>query len=235
MSSRTLGRVAALYRYPVKSMAAEPLDKVEVGWNGFAGDRRWAFVRAGMERSGFPWLTIRENPAMWRYEPRFADPSQPEKSETLVRTPSGDEYDVIDPALAMELDHGARVMKQGRGVFDTMPLSLITLQTIRALGATLGSELDPRRFRPNLLIESLDGGDAPEDSWAGLVLHIGGMAMRVDKRDKRCVVVNVDPEAGDRDPSVLRLIAKERESCLGVYGTTVIPGMVRVGDEVTTK
>jgi MOSC N-terminal beta barrel domain len=55
-----VGRVAALWRYPVKSMAAEALDDAEVSWHGFAGDRRSAFIRDGQVRSGFPWLTIRD-------------------------------------------------------------------------------------------------------------------------------------------------------------------------------
>src|SRR5215216_4816472 len=121
--AREVGRVAALFRYPVKSMGAESLDAIDVGWNGFAGDRRWAFVRDGLERSGFPWLTIRERPEMWHYQPRFADANDPEKSVTLVCSPNGDEYDVVDPLLADELGHGARVIRQSRGIFDTMPLS----------------------------------------------------------------------------------------------------------------
>jgi len=39
----TVGRVVGLWRYPVKSMAAEPLGAANVGWHGLAGDRRWAF------------------------------------------------------------------------------------------------------------------------------------------------------------------------------------------------
>jgi len=31
-----VGRVAALWRYPVKSMAAEELDGAEVSWHGLA-------------------------------------------------------------------------------------------------------------------------------------------------------------------------------------------------------
>ena len=235
MKARTVGRVAMLYRYPVKSMAAESLASVEAAWNGLAGDRRWAFVREGLERSGFPWLTIRERPEMWHYQPRFADPSNPDKSDTLVRTPSGKEYDVIDPELARQLGHGARVIRQGRGIFDTLPLSLITTQTVAAIGASVGSTLEARRFRPNLVIEASDGGDSPEDSWVGDVLRIGGMRMRIDKRDKRCVVVNVNPATIEKDPSVLRTIAQERQSCLGVYGTTVEPGVVSIGDEVALE
>ena len=66
MAAREVGRVAGLWRYPVKSMAAEALERADVGWHGLDGDRRWAFIREGMVRSGFPWLTIRENPRMWR-------------------------------------------------------------------------------------------------------------------------------------------------------------------------
>jgi uncharacterized protein len=58
------------------------------------------------------------------------------------------------------------------------------------------------------------------------------MRMRVDQRDERCVVVNVDPVTTERDPAVLRAIADERQACLGVYGSTVQPGRVAVGDAV---
>jgi hypothetical protein len=45
-------------------------------------------------------------------------------------------------------------------------------------------------------------------------------------------MVNIDPETDDRDPEVLRTIARERDACLGVYGSTVRPGRVAVGDPV---
>src|SRR4051812_37152174 len=92
-----VGRVVALWRYPVKSMGAEELEAADVSWHGIAGDRRWAFVREGLERSGFPWLTIRERAEMWHYRPSFADPGRPNESKTLVHTPSGEELDVVDP------------------------------------------------------------------------------------------------------------------------------------------
>ena len=224
-----VGRVVELWRYPVKSMAGESLSDVDVSWHGLDGDRRWAFVRAGVEHSGFPWLTIRERSDMWHYRPRFADPSRPNDSRTIVTTPGGAELDVADPALRAELGHGARLIKQSRGVFDALPLSLISTGTIAAIGDCLGAELEPRRFRPNLVVEA----DAfVEDDWVGRVLRIGGIRMRVDERDPRCVVVNVDPATAERDARVLRAIARARDSCLGVYGSTVEPGRVAVGDAV---
>ncbi len=214
-------------------MASETLQSVNVGWHGFAGDRRWAFVRGGMERSDFPWLTIRERPEMWQYRPRFVEPDRPDSSVTMVRTPSGQELEVVDEALAAELGAGAKVIKQGRGVFDTFPLSLISTQTIAGLESYVAAELIPLRFRPNLLVDAGDGSGAfPEDAWVGATLRISDMRMRVDKRDKRCVVINVDPATTSKNPQVLRAVAEERQACLGVYGSTVQPGTITVGDSV---
>ncbi len=226
-----VGRVAGVWRYPVKSMAAEQLDEVEVSWQGLAGDRRWAFIRDGQVRSGFPWLTIRERPEMARYHPRFAEPDRPDASVTLVRTPSGGELDVASPALAAELGAGVRVIKQSRGVFDTMPLSLLSTQTLACLGRLVGTDLVAGRFRPNLLVDA-PGRDFPEDGWVGRVLRIGGMRMRVDQRDSRCVMVTIDPVTLLRNPAILRVIAQERDARTGVYGSTVEPGRVTAGDLV---
>ena len=194
-SGRTVGRVTGLWRYPVKSMGAEVLAEAEVSWNGLAGDRRWAFIRDGMARSGFPWLTIRQRPEMGRFRPSFVDPDRPDASRTTVLTPSGERFDVADPALA-------------------------------------GVELDALRFRPNLLIEASGEEAFPEDAWVGCVLQVGGMRMRIDRRDKRCVMVNIDPLTLNRNPAVLRAIVRERGACLGVYGSTTQPGRVLVGDPV---
>jgi len=231
---RTVGRVAALFRYPVKSMAAEPLSDVEIGWHGFVGDRRWGFIRPGMEESGFPWLTIREHPGMWQYQPSFVEPGRPDSSPTRVRTPSGEDRDVVDPVLAAELGEGVRPIRQKRGVFDTAPLSLLTTRAVANIAAEVGSPLDIQRFRPNLVVEVYDDipDRFPEDGWIGTVVRVGDAVVRVDQRDRRCVMVNVDPTTTGIDGTVLRTIAHEREGYLGVYGNVVTPGRVAVGDPV---
>ena len=227
--------MVALWRYPVKSMAAEPLDSVDLSWHGFAGDRRWAFIRDGVARSGFPWLTIREKPEMRHYRPSFSEPDRLDASPMLVQTPGGREFDVIDGELAAELGPGVRVIRQNVGIFDTFPLSLISTQTIKSLGSLVGSELHPQRFRPNLLIHATGDASFPEDSWVGSVLQIGGIRMRVDKRDHRCVMVNIDPSSTESNPAVLKAIARERNSYLGVYGSTVEPGRIAVGDRAVIE
>src|SRR5689334_4086923 len=109
-----VGRVVALRRYPVKSMAPEELDGAEVSWHGLAGDRRWAFVRDGQVRSGFPWLTIRERAEMARYRPFYTERARPNASATLVRTPSGGELDVAAPALVADHADPGRPGPAGR-------------------------------------------------------------------------------------------------------------------------
>lgn len=230
-----VGTLVGLWRYPVKSMAAEPLAEAEVGWHGLAGDRRWAFIRPGAERSGFPWLTLRERETMRRFTPVFADPGRPNSSTTSVRTPAGEELDVTSAELAARLGNGVRVIKQDRGVFDTLPVSLISTRTIADVERLTGRQLEAQRFRPNLLVEAVGDGAFPEEAWLGATLRIGTMRMRVDARDKRCVIVTMDPAGGARDPAILRELASRREGCAGVYGTTVAPGRVAVGDAVVLE
>jgi uncharacterized protein YcbX len=233
--SSPVGRVVGLWRYPVKSMAAEPLAEADVSWNGLAGDRRWAFIRNGVVHSGFPWLTLRERGDMGHYRPSLAEPARPDRSPVIVQTPSGATFDVGDPALRAELGSEVRVIKQDRGIFDTMPLSLITTQTISRLGGIVGMELDVRRFRPNILVDSVDPTPFAEDTWVGRVLRIGDLRMRIDKRDGRCVVITIDPLTTERSPAILRAVARDREGCLGVYGSVVEPGRIAVDDPVLVE
>jgi uncharacterized protein len=232
-NARPVGRVVGLWRYPVKSMGAEALAQVDVSWHGFIGDRRWAFIRNDVPQSGFPWLTLRERGDMSHYRPSFVEPDRPDKSATVVRTPSGAIFDVADPALRSELcPAGLRVIRQDRGIFDTFPLSLITTQTIARLREMVGAGLDVQRFRPNILVEAADEAPFSEDLWVGCVLRIGGMRMRADKRDGRCVVITIDPVTTERNPAILRTVAQDRQGCLGIYGSTVEPGRLAVNDPV---
>jgi uncharacterized protein len=228
-----VGRVVGLWRYPVKSMAGEPLAEVEVSWHGFAGDRRWAFIREGVTQSGFPWLTLREREDMSHYLPSFVDPARPDQSPVIVRAPSGAKYDVMNTALAAELHPlGARVIKQNRGIFDAFPLSVITTQTIAWLGEQFGARLDVQRFRPNIVIEAADPAPFIEDGWLGCILRVGDLTARIDKRDARCAVITIDPSTTERNPAILRTVTRDRGGSLGVYGSTVRPGRIALNDPV---
>lgn len=234
---RTVGRVVGLWRYPVKAMASEALPAAAVDRDGLVGDRRWAFVRAGSEDSSFPWLTLRQRPDLHLYRPEHDDPSRPDTSTVTVTAPDGRRLPLTDPGLAAELGgDGVRLLHRSAGVFDALPLSLLTTATVAGLERLVGVGLDARRFRPNLLVrpeDGEDGGDTPEQAWVGRTLRIGSARLHVDEPDHRCAVVDVDPVTGRRSGAgVLRAVVRERQGCAGVYGSTLTPGTVRVGDAV---
>jgi hypothetical protein len=232
-----IGRVAAVYRYPVKSMRGERLDQSRVTWTGIEGDRRYAFVRAD-DSGHFPWLTARQVPRMLLYQPRCLDPDRPAASEVVVRTPDGcflpvDSTDLHDEIAGCYLP-GAHLMHLGRGAYDSAPISLISTATLRGLGAWLESDLDPRRFRPNLVLDLADALPYAEESWLGGLLVFGDRAdsarVRLQRRNQRCVMITLDPETGDAEPSILRTVAATRESCAGIYGVPENLGTMRAGD-----
>jgi uncharacterized protein YcbX len=170
---------------------------------------------------------------MNHYLPSFVEPAEPDKSRTVVRPPLGAVFDVADPALAAELcPGGARVIRQDRGIFDTFPLSLVTTHTLSWLSERVGTRLDVERFRPNILVELTNEEAFAEDGWVGCALRIGGLRMRVDKRDGRCAVITIDPLTSERNQAILRTVAQERQGCVGVYGSTVQPGRIALNDAV---
>jgi uncharacterized protein len=229
------GVVSRLWRYPVKSMAGEALASADLSWAGLAGDRRRAFVRQDSGDSGFPWHTIRECPQMSRYVALLSEPDRPDRSPVLVRTPDGRRYDVTDPRLAAELGPGVRVMRLDRGAFDAMPVSLISDSTVSALCALAqvpGTEL---RFRPNVVVTLDSGAPFEEDEWVGSAVRIGAAVVRIDRRDSRCAIVNVDPATGRPGSRLLKVLGTTRGAYAGVYATMVQPGTVRVGDPVVIE
>ena len=54
-----VGRVAGVWRYPVKSMAPEQVPAADLSWHGVSGDRRWAFIREASQASGVYATTVR--------------------------------------------------------------------------------------------------------------------------------------------------------------------------------
>jgi MOSC domain-containing protein len=126
-----IGKIASLWRYPVKSMRGEEVDTVFLGFAGIYGDRFFAFKSVASPK-GFPYLTGREQPDMLRYRPRFRHPEQAAQPPNLadaerlvpglhvnpmpadpadlmvdIETPSGEILAIDDPILIRML--GARI------------------------------------------------------------------------------------------------------------------------------
>lgn len=239
MRRRKVGTVAALYQFPVKSMAGESLEEASLYWHGLAGDRRQAFVKRG-DLTSFPWLTARDLPAMVTYQARLADPSKPRSSAVLVRTPGSVdlpvESDVLREELERQYGEPIHLLRTSRGAHDAAGVSVIGLGTLRALGERIGAPLDPRRFRANVYLETLDGKPDVEDGWIGRRLVFGddeeAPCLRLLRPDHRCMIVNLDPDRGVQNPAILREIATTRANRAGLYASVERIGTLRVGDPV---
>jgi uncharacterized protein YcbX len=237
-----LGRITAIFRYPVKSMAGELLDVARLSWHGIEGDRRLAFRRLN-DKSGFPWLTASKLPQLLLYKP-FGLDNTPEPLPTHVRTPEGKEYELRSDELRQEVSsrYGSEVelMNLKHGIFDEACLSVISLSTVHSVARESGRGVDLcdiRRFRPNVVIETNNTEPFAEDKWVGRELMFGegnsGAAMKVTMRDERCVMVNFDPDSAERDSEVMKTVVRMNENFAGVYGTVVRAGELRVGQVVT--
>jgi len=234
-----IGEVAALFRYPVKSMRGEPLEVASLGWHGLEGDRRLAFRRLD-DRGGFPWLTATKLPELILYAPQSPGPAVEETLPTHVRTPQGEDLAVFGRELATEVGrrHGSPVemMYLNRGIFDEASISVITSATVDEIGRLATHRPDVRRFRPNILIASLRRVPFEEDEWVGGVLSFGetndSAAVGVTNRDERCSMVNFDPGSARAAAEMQRAIVQVRDNKAGVYGTVMRRGRLAVGQPI---
>jgi uncharacterized protein len=234
-----IGTVTELYRYPVKSMAGEQLKTAQLDWTGIVGDRRYALRRIA-DTSGFPWLTAGRCAALLRYTPYSSDAAIPDSLPTHIRTPEGHEYGILDGELAQHIQQecGAPVemFRYKHGIFDEAPLSLITSTTVQAIASASDTQLEVRRFRPNMLLDT-EGAEAfGEDSWLGQTMTFGeGPAapqIVATIRDLRCSMVNLHPDTAIVNPQVLRAVVRLNGTHAGIYATVTRVGTIAVGANV---
>ena len=234
-----IGTVCELVRYPVKSMAGVSTDSVELGWHGLVGDRRYAFRRMA-DRSGFPWLSASRMPTMLLHKVVGTDATGGEPLPTHVLTPDGKELVIggedLNTYLSDCLGEPVELMHLKHGIFDEAAVSVINLATISGIGNAAKIELDRRRFRANIIVDTCDDETFVEDRWVNGTLVFGNgtaaPAINVTQRDVRCVMINIDPKTGEKDSSVMKSVVQLNENCAGVYGTVLQTGTIRVGDPV---
>jgi len=234
-----LGHVRELVRYPVKSMAGIATESAVLGWHGLAGDRRFAFRRLG-DNGGFPWLSASRLPELLLYHPVGLDERGGEPLPTHVRTPAGSHVKLGDAELSAEIAErfgsSVELMQLKHGIFDEAAISVISLATIAGIGREAGLDLDRRRFRANIVLETQQSEPFLEDAWVGRTLVFGDSdprpAVSVTLRDLRCMMINLDPETAAQDPRVMKTVVRLNDNNAGVYATVVRSGAIRVGDRV---
>jgi hypothetical protein len=182
------------------------------------------------------------------YKPFRLDRNGDELLPTHVRTPDGKEYELRSDELREEISsrYGSEVelMNLKAGIFDESPISVISLGTVHGVERESGRDLDLRRFRPNVVIETNSAEPFEEDRWVGRALMFGMFgegnsgsapmaAIGVTMRDERCVMVNLDPDTAEKDSEVMKTVVRLNGNYAGVYGTVVRAGELRVGQVVT--
>jgi uncharacterized protein YcbX len=234
-----IGHVEAIFRYPVKSMAGEPLEVANLGWHGIEGDRRLAFRRMD-DRSGFPWLSASTLPALLLFAPQRREDAAPGDLPTHIRAPDGEDLPVFGEDLAAEVGrrYGAPVqmMQLRHGIFDEASISVISLDTVNEIARLAGLTPDVRRFRPNVVVRLLRPAPFQEDEWVGEVLSFGerddAPAITVTQRDVRCSMVNLDPDSATPAPEVLKAVVRTHQNTAGIYGTVTRTGQLAVGQTI---
>lgn len=206
--------VAEIWRYPVKSMAGEMLERAYVDHTGIDGDRL-----AHVENSRGLLMTARTYPRLLAHHATL-DPDGEPLVDGALWSEAG-----VQKKVAEIIGAGARLVRDEEvRCFDILPLLIATDGAISAFGH------DRRRLRPNIIVGGVQG--LAERDWPGQVLRIGDVLIGVRDLRRRCVMTTYDPDTLEQDRSVLTGILREFDGTLALNCFVLWPGEIRVGDAV---
>jgi uncharacterized protein YcbX len=265
----SMGLLASLQRYPVKSMMGEALNAGHITPRGLFGDRCYALCDAETGK-----VVSAKNPRKWpnlfNYHAAYTSPpaagsvvppvrvtlpdggfavsSSPDftatisamlgRPVTLLTTPPQDaqleEYWPDMEELANRDVVTDEAMPQGT-FFDLAVLHVLTTATLdRLRELNPRSRFEPRRFRPNLIIDTGDRKGFIENDWVGKELAIGSeVRLQVTRPCLRCVMTTLAQADLPKDPEILRTAAQHNELRVGAYASVVQAGTIRIGDPLT--
>jgi uncharacterized protein YcbX len=119
---------------------------------------------------------------------------------------------------------------------DSGSMHIVASGTLAHLRTLIGTDaqLDPRRFRPNILVETDSGIEGfMEDDWLAGTLEVGESVRVVQMRPTlRCVMTTHSQADLARDLRILRTAAQHHHDHVGVWAAIGTAGIVRVGDPV---
>lgn len=248
-------KVVGLHRHPVKSMQGEHVDESVLDQWGVVDDRRYGvldrstgcILSAKWEPRLLDGLALQTGPELvvklptgetvlglgaaadaalsaWLGRPVHLQEAGPETQGTyqIHRDPTDDDSD-------------ERTWSGPPGRFlDEAPVHLLTTASLRAMEALApAQQWDPRRFRPNVVVDVGDESGFLEDDWVGRRIRIGEVELEVIKRTSRCAMVARSQPGGiRRDLEVIRSLRAHHRLHLGVHARVVAAGTVRRGDRV---
>ncbi len=207
-------KVTEIWRYPVKTMAGEKLQRACLGPLGIEGDRV-----VHVEDIQGRVITSRSHPRFLGHKGTLGADGTPlvdgrpwNSSEVAAAT-----VDIAGP--------GAKLVRyDGAERFDVLPLLVATDGAIAAFGH------DHRRLRPNIVIGGVEG--LAEREWPGGCLRIGKVLIGVQDLRLRCIMTSYDPDTLVQEKEITRGIYQRFEGKLALNCFVIEGGEIAVGDEV---
>ena len=207
-------KVAEIWRFPVKTMAGEKLERVRIGPLGLEGDRV-----VHVEDAQGQVITSRSHPRFLAHKATLGPDGEP-----LVDGRPWKSADVVAEVADIG-GPGARLVRfDGAERFDVLPLLVATDGAIAAFGH------DGRRLRPNIVIGGVDG--MAEREWPGASLRIGKALIGIQDLRSRCIMTAYDPDTQARDKTITQDIYKRFAGKLALNCFVIEGGEIAVGDEV---
>ncbi len=207
-------KIAEIWRYPVKTMAGEKLERAAVGSLGIEGDRV-----VHVEDAKGRVITSRSHP---RFLGRKGSLSP--HGEIMVDGRPWDSPEVAAEVIDI-VGPGARLVRyDGAERFDVLPLLVATDGAIAAFGH------DRRRLRPNIVVGGVEG--LTEREWPGACLRIGKVLIGVQDLRLRCIMTSYDPDTQVQDKEITRGIYQRFDGKLALNCFVIEGGEITLGDEV---
>ena len=256
-------RIALLYRYPVKGLSAEPLDRVSLApGQCLPQDRRFAIAlpTTQFDPANPKWLAKTHFAMLMRDEKlaqlhtRFDVESgylTAERAETVLlrarlTEPEGRREigafftDFLAGAVEGPLhvveapDHAFADARPKPNASTDKYVSLINLASIGALEVAIGAPVDPVRFRANVYFEGTPAWR--ELDWLGSEIAVGTARLRVIAAITRCAATQVNPQTAERDLDIVGTLQRVfGHNLMGIYAEVVAGGAVVTGDAVALR
>ena len=247
-------RVAQLYRYPVKGLTPEALDRVTLTpGETMPFDRAYAIENGpGRFDAANPRHLPKITFLMLMRDERLASLTTrfDEATHTLSILRAGKQVtrgdlrtrlgcSMIEQFMAAYMKGSLRgapkvVSAPGHSFSDVAMkcLHVVNLASVRDLERIVGKPVNPLRFRANLYI---DGAEPwAEFKWLDRDLAIGDVRLTVVKRTHRCEATNVDPATAARDMALPSQLQRTwGHSDFGVYARVSVGGSAAAADPIT--
>lgn len=258
-------KVAWLYVSPVKGLAIESREHVELGQRGVEDDRRFCLIGEdgnmlnGKRLAPVTTIGAHFDPATDHLELRMASGARVSgivrAGEEIAVTMYGGHVasgNVVEgpwaEALSEQLGRPIRLVRfdgPGNGhdrAVKSAGATLLSLASLERLADEAGVEgpIDPRRFR---MLIGIDGATAhEEDGWIGKRVRVGEAVVAPGGNVGRCRVTTMDPDTGTVDLDTLDVLARYRADVVsserlsfGIWASVERAGRVALGDDIVVE